>query len=341
MLCAHRILILACFVFLLISVPALRAQQGGVGSVVGELHLSRGDFPGKVFVELQFRSAPIASGYSDDEGKFGFHGLGSNPYHVVINDERFYPVDQLVVLDTSISLMSMAQITLTPREPAKKEALPNREQGGNPYLIDSAEYRQHFPKNAIKEFDKGVEADKNQKRDDAIRHYQKAVSVSPEFYPAHNNLGSDYLSKSDFNLAETEFREVIRINPTDAAAYFNLAHVLLLTQRLRESLEHAINGLKREPNSAFGYFVLGSAFQRAGDAVQSERALRRALELDAKLPQAHLALVNLYLSQKRKLDASAELNTFLRDFPSDPNAPKARELLGRIGKDQDKPTARN
>ncbi len=339
--CALGKLIPAWLVFLLISVPALRAQQGGVGSVVGELHLSRGDFPGRVFVELQFRSAPIASGYSDDEGKFGFHGLASNPYHVVINDERFYPVDQLVILDTSISIMSMAQITLSPREPAKKEPLPNREQGGNPYLIDPSEYRQHFPKKAIKEFDKGVEADKNQKRDEAIRHYERAVSLAPNFYPAHNNLGSAYLSKSDFKSAEAEFREVIRINPADAAAYFNLADVFLLTQRLQESLEHAIQGLRREPNSAFGYFILGSAFQRAGDTAQSERALRRALELDPKLSQAHLALVNLYLSQKRKLDAYAELNIFLRDFPRDPYAPKARELLGKMGKTQDKPSEPN
>jgi TolA-binding protein len=327
---ALRKLILACLASLLISTPVLRAQQGGVGSVVGELHLSKGDFPGRIFVELQFRSAPIASEYSDDQGKFGFHGLVSNPYHVVIHDERFYPVDQLVVLDTSISPMSMTQINLNPREAAKKEPLPNQEQGGNPYLIDPAEYRQHFPKNAIKEFDKAVEADKNQKRDEAIRHYERAVGLAPDFYPAHNNLGSDYLSNSDFKSAEAEFRKVIRTNPTDAAAYFNLAHVFLLTKRYQESLEQAIQGLRREPNSAFGYFVLGSAYQRAGDAAQSERALRLALKLDPKLSAAHLALVNLYLSQHREAEVSAELRSFLRDFPDDANAAKARTLLQKI-----------
>src|SRR4029077_1625670 len=156
MLCSRRNLILPCLVFLLIVSPALPAQQTSVGSIIGELHLSRGDFPGRIFVELQLRSATIASVYSDDQGKFGFTGLGSNPYHVVIHDERFYPVDQLVALDTSVSIMSMAQISLTLREPVKKEPLPNREPGSNPYLIDPAEYRQHFPKNAVKEFDKGV-----------------------------------------------------------------------------------------------------------------------------------------------------------------------------------------
>src|SRR4029077_2581079 len=159
MLCSRRNLILPCLVFLLIVSPALPAQQTSVGSIIGELHLSRGDFPGRIFVELQLRSATIASVYSDDQGKFGFTGLGSNPYHVVIHDERFYPVDQVVVLDTSISAISMAQMILTSREPVKKELLPNRDPGNNPYLIEPSEYRRHFPKSAIKEFDRGVEAD--------------------------------------------------------------------------------------------------------------------------------------------------------------------------------------
>lgn len=334
---ARRSLILACLGFLLLPVPALRAQQGGVGSIIGELHLSRGDFPGSIFVELQVRTATIASAFSDDQGKFGFYGLGSNPYHVVIHDERFYPVDQLVVLDTSLSQMSMAQITLTLREPAKKGPLPNRESGSNPYLIDPAEYRKHFPRNAVKEFDKGVAADKDQKRDDAIRHYEKALSLAPDFYPAHNNLGSDYLAESDFNAAEAQFQQVIHANTTDAAAYFNLANVFLLTRRFQESLEHAIEGLRREPNSAFGYYVLGSAYHHVGDAAQSEQALRRALELDPKLSRAHLALVNLYLAEHRDADVSAELNAFLRDFPNDAYAPKARALLHKMnGRDAEK-----
>src|SRR5207237_6927419 len=114
-------LFLACLSPLLFPVPWLNAQQGGVGNVVGELHLTRGDFGGRIFVELQLRSAPIASGYSDNEGKFGFYGLASNTYHVVIHDERFFPVDQAVVLDTSISFMSVAQVTLTPHEGPKKD----------------------------------------------------------------------------------------------------------------------------------------------------------------------------------------------------------------------------
>ena len=77
-----------------------------------------------------------------------------------------------------------------PRPGAKKDPLPGRVEGSNPYLIDPADYNRQFPKKTLKEFDKGVEADHQGKTDEAIEHYEKALSFSPNYYPAHNNLGS-------------------------------------------------------------------------------------------------------------------------------------------------------
>jgi Flp pilus assembly protein TadD len=328
--CGGRILIPACLFSVLLASPTLRAQQSGVGSIIGELHVSRGDFAGRVFIELQLRGATLASGYSDDEGKFGFYGLGSNPYHVVIHDEHFSPVDQLVVLDTSISSMSMAQINLTPREPVKSEPLSNRKPGGNPYLIDPSEYRRHFPRNAIKEFDKGVTADKNQNRDEAIGHYLKAISLAPDFYPAHNNLGSAYLSKSEFKSAQAQFEEAIKLNQSDAEAHLNLANVLLATKSYEDALKSVGEGLRRNPNSAFGQFLLGSINERMRKLPEAEHALREALKLDPGMSRVRLELVNVYLLQQKKSEASAELKTFLNDSPKDPLAPKAKEVLEKL-----------
>ncbi len=325
-----RNLVVACLVFPLMLVSTVPAQQAGAGNIIGELHLSRGDFPGRVFVELQLRGATIVSAYSDDEGKFGFYGLVNNPYHVVIRDDRFSPVDQLVALNTSISAMSIAQITLTPREPGKKEPVPEREAGSNPYLIDPVEYRRHFPKNAVKEFDKGVAADKNQKRDDAIRHYQKAILLAPDFYPAHNNLGSHYLSDGDFARAETQFREVLRVNQSDFQAYFNLGHVLTQTHRFDEAEKVLQQGLQKRPDSGLGHFLMGSLYGRMGRGDEAERNLRDALQLDPTMPRVYLQLVNLYLQQQRSQDAAAELRTFLRLFPNDGLAPKAKDVLEKL-----------
>ena len=54
------------------------------------------------------------------------------------------------------------------------------------------------------------------------------------------------------------------------------------------------------------------------------------MELDPKLAKAHLALVNLYLRQKRNPEAEGELQAFLKILPNDPLAPKVREVLKKL-----------
>jgi hypothetical protein len=59
--------------------------------------------------------------------------------------------------------------------------------------------------------------------------------------------------------------------------------------------------------------------------------LRQALAADPALSRAHLELVNLYRQQERKADLVAELQAFLRLFPSDPLAPRVKETLFKLG----------
>jgi tetratricopeptide (TPR) repeat protein len=322
-----RNLVLTCFSFLFISAATLQSQQ--VGEIVGEVHVVRGDFPGRVLVELQLHSAPISSQYTDEQGKFAFPSLTNNLYHVVIRDDRFYPVDQMALLDLSVSAVARVQINLMPRPPDYKNSLP-AQKGSNPFIVDMEEYRRHFPKNALKEFDKGLESDRRGQRDDAIRHYQAAITLAPDFYPAHNNLGSDYLGKSNFQAAKAEFGQVVKLNRSDAEAHLNLANLYLATKDYDRALKSVQEGLRRQPNSALGKFLLGSIYERTGKLPEAEQALRQALELDTQMSRVHLELVNLYLTQHKKTEATTELKAFLKDSPNDPLAPKARQVLNKL-----------
>src|SRR5215472_9912159 len=172
MRCVRRILVLACLI-VLAHFPSVWSQQ--YGSIVGEVHVNKGEFPGRLQAELQLHGSPINSVYTDEQGKFGFSPLGNNLYHIIIRDERFYPVDERVVLDLSISSTQMVQLHLTRREEAKKDSPLQRGAGSNPYMVDLAEYTRRFPKKTVKEFQKGVDADAKGKREEAIAHYEKAI----------------------------------------------------------------------------------------------------------------------------------------------------------------------
>lgn len=322
-------LILSCFGFVLLSLTFLEGQQ--VGQIAGQLHAVKSDFPGRVLVELRLHGSPITSEYTDEQGTFSFPELTNNIYHIVVNDDRFYPVDEQVNVDLSVTSLWRVQIDLVPREASTpKDTVQDRKKGSNPYIVDTKEYRRHFPKKVLKEFDKGVKADHNGKRDDAIEHYEKVVGMAPDFYPAHNNLGSDYLAASEFPKAQEQFEQAIKLNQSDAEAHLNLANVFLMTKNYNGALASVQEGLRRNPSSALGEFLLGSIYERLGKLPDAEQALRKALEIDPAMSRVRLELVNLYLSEQKAPEAREELKAFLKASPNDPLAPKVRQVLEKL-----------
>ena len=310
----------------------LFAQQQELANIVGQLRLSAGDFPSQqILVELRFRGGPVSTTYADGEGKFGFDGLVSGEYHIVINDDAYDPVDERLMLHADVSAYALAFITLHPRRDAQQSD-PARTvaSGSNPYLIDPTDYNKHFPKKALKEYERGLGAERKGNHDNAIAHYLAALTIAPDYYPAHNNLGAIYLARADFKSAEQQFQEAVRLNNSDGQAYFNLGNVFLLTGRYSDAESALASGFRRRPDSAFGHFLEGCLLGRIAHYVEAEKNLRDALRIDSTLSQAHLELVNLYLQQGRGGDAISELQTFLEGFPGSAAAPKAKELLRKL-----------
>lgn len=312
---------LATLGLVLVAAPLACCQQSG--SIVGVIRVVRGDFPEQVLVNLQVHGATIQSSYTDGEGRFGFNALYANVYHVVINDDHYQPADEKVELKPDIQPIYILQITLSPRH---ADSVAKSEPGA----VSVQDLSKEFPKNAVKEFQRGVKAESEGKADDAIGYYRKAIKEAPNFAMAHNNLGSLYTAKSEFVQAQKELEESIRLSPADSKPYFNMGNLMLLAGKPEEVDRYLQEGFRRQPDSAFGFFVKGTALERTGKLSEAETALQRALELDPKMPRPHLQLVNLYLREQKSSQAMAELRNFLQVAPTDPLAPKARELLQKL-----------
>jgi Flp pilus assembly protein TadD len=328
------------WIFLVMSLllpGTLVGQVQVLGKIIGQVRITRSDFPPhQVLVELRLHGGVVQSEYTDNEGGFGFSNLQANGYRVVINDEDYYPVDERADVNPDVMPYVMLKIVLRPREDTKKEdSMGARASGSNPYLVDPADYNKRFPKKALKEYERAVNAERKGNHDEAIAHYQSALRIAPEYYPAHNNLGSLYLSKADFKSAEEQFQETVRLDQNDAQAYFNLGNVFLLKGQFTQAEAALASGLQRRPDSAFGHFLQGCLDVRTGKLAQAEKNLRTALQLDSTMWQAHLQLVSLYLQEQQRQYAIAELQAFLKAFPSVPAAPKAKDLLYRLQNESD------
>jgi regulator of sirC expression with transglutaminase-like and TPR domain len=71
-------------------------------------------------------------------------------------------------------------------------------------------------------------------------------------------------------------------------------------------------------------------YTRTGRPELAEKSLQSALQLDPKMSQAYLQLVNLYVQQKRMVEAISQLEAYLKAFPDSAFTPKARDLLKRL-----------
>jgi Tfp pilus assembly protein PilF len=322
---------LACALLISLCCSPHVSAQNANGTILGRVRVAPGtDLPRPVLVTIDTHGAIVSSTYTDAEGQFWVNGLLGNVYHVNISDDDYLPYSESVPIDPAVSAVRSLNIYLT-RKPGKEPDKTDSVAGGNPNLVDLSEYTKKAPKKARKEFDSGVEADKKKKLPDAIKHYQNALAIAPDFYPAHNNLGIDLLSLKQYEQAQAQFEAAVKVNPSDASAYFNLGNLFYLTNSFATAKDWVDRGLSRQPDSALGHFIEGALFTQAGKLHEAEITFRRCLELSPIMAKAHLALANLYLQQHRKDEAIAELKVFVTSFPADPNTTHAKEVLQKLG----------
>lgn len=75
----------------------------------------------------------------------------------------------------------------------------------------------------------------------AIKEFEKAIALQPDFAPAYNRLGMAYAILKDFAMAEKNFKKVIELAPEVDRGYLNLG----LLFELKGERERAISYLKK------------------------------------------------------------------------------------------------
>jgi Tfp pilus assembly protein PilF len=316
--------------FIVISTATLFGQTES-GVIYGRVTDSRGQ-PQRLMVQLLAEGdLPAANMYTDSQGQFAFQGLPSGEYWVAVEAEGFQPVREHARLDAIASPKAQINPVLEPIVTTGAKPSPVISGSAASHTLDVKKPSPDFKPKALREFDKGNRSRQKGDLRAAAAHYEKAVEIDSQFYPALNNLGAVYESEKDHKRAEGALRKAVEIDPSDGEGYLNLGHVFYEEGRYPEALVQLQEGLKRSPNSALGHFFLGSAYFKLGDLAQAESSLRRASALDPQgMPKAHLQLANVYLQGRNLAAASRELESYLRANPSDPQAPAIHKLLASI-----------
>jgi Flp pilus assembly protein TadD len=147
----------------------------------------------------------------------------------------------------------------------------------------------------------GAALDKKGQSDEAIRQYQEAIRLKPACAETHNNLGIALLRKGQIDEGISQYQEAIRLKPDYADAHNNLGIALVSKGRIDEALGHYQEALRLNPDYAEAHNNLGNALGEKGQIDEAIRQYQEAIRLKPDNAEAHNNL-GIALVSKGQID---------------------------------------
>lgn len=138
--------------------------------------------------------------------------------------------------------------------------------------------------------------------EDAIKQYQKAISIDHDNIDAHYNLGVAFKDKGLLDEAISQWKTVIQIRHDHIEAYHNLGTAYIYKEQPHRAIEYykiAIN-LKSDP---LLHHNLGVAYEKIGFIDNAMMEYISAINLDPYYAEAYYNLANIYFNKKLFWDA--------------------------------------
>ena len=274
---------------------------------------------GGVPVQLQANEGGLAeTANTDPSGHFTFGGLRPGSYTIVIKVDGYetgtWPVE--------IGYGSLLGLTfpLTPSTSGKGPAKTS------PKNSKTVSVRQLLiPKKAQKEYRKAVESEAHGKIDEAIKHWKKSITIYPKYAESYMQLSRVYANRGDFPGATAAAERAIAIDGKNARSYASLGYVELKEKNIPKAKEAFAHAVRLSGGDWFSQFWLGRILLVDKDPKDAYPHLLRASQLHPQIPDVYILLYNDLLMLGHRREALAQLDQFLKRFPKNPLAEKARE----------------
>ncbi|MDB5638633.1 MAG: hypothetical protein JWP51_3541 [Bradyrhizobium sp.] len=139
---------------------------------------------------------------------------------------------------------------------------------------------------------------------DARRLYASVLRVDPTNAAAFGNLAIIAAQQGDLAGAERLIRKEIELRPNYPAGYNNLGSVLQQQGRLADAIAAHREALKLNPNYAPAHFALGNALRQQGSFEEAMASYRSAIKARRDYPEAHNN-IGVLLQMQGRLDQAA------------------------------------
>ena len=312
-----------------ILVLAVLCLAQGQHSLQGKVHLPNGAAPpNSVKVTLTFNGMRVYETFTDLSGRFSFSGLHRGMYELAAEgDDRTFETTRV---SAEISAYGSAPQTFTQNIQLR---LKSGKAVHTAAVITVEAVDPSIPARSREEYDKGVKDAGNNKPENAVKHFQQAITIHPQFYSAHVAIAEQYAKLKRDEDAAGAYQKAIELKPDSAPAYVGLGVMLVKQKKYVDAIPPLRRSLEIERNSSTPYLFLGLAEMITGDYQSSEKDLLRAYEI-GKPGLAHIYLANLYELKHEPAKAIDHLKAFLKENPQLPDARQMelREAIEKLRK---------
>jgi len=173
----------------------------------------------------------------------------------------------------------------------------------------------------------GSEFEARGEYDEAERQFRQALHARGDFPPALNNLGLILTRRGELDGAIEDFSRALELDPGYAEAHNNLGAALQRQGRLAGALTHFEEAVRLDPGHAEAHNNLGVIFEARRDLTRAAMHYERALTLDPDMAEAQSNLGNVLLARGDLGRAQARYEAAL---VANPDFPEAHNNLGFV-----------
>jgi tetratricopeptide (TPR) repeat protein len=136
---------------------------------------------------------------------------------------------------------------------------------------------------------------------DFLEHLKKAVSLADKASAGEKLLilATEAASNGDAAKQKDYLEKLIAAYPGDQRAQFNLANYYFGQQELDQAIDHYKKTTSLDPNYSGAYNVLGYAYRQQGDYASAEQAFKKYVELIPNDPNPYDSYAELLLKMGR------------------------------------------
>jgi Flp pilus assembly protein TadD len=325
---SHGLLLRLAWLAVVFSLAATTASAqfgqvttGGGFTVFGRVSLPNGKPAARVKVILEGARGIMRDTISDDQGQYEIRNLPGGRYRVrATNPDAPEQVCDPTESDTTRAYSNRLQIDVFLKLP-----VPEEKRNFNAGKVDVNEA--NIPKAARQAYEQGIKSQKENRAEQALTQFNRAIELYPEYFQALTERGNLLMQQNKLAESEADFVRALRLNEKYAPALRGLGYCQIQQRQFPAAVSNLEKAFVLEPNAPLTLLLLGYANLSLNRYEEAKQCLQQALKLNPEsAARARVHLAEIYAREQKFKEAADEIRAYLKSKPDAADAANLRKL---------------